>query len=85
MPRCKFLRVVSRNSLKISRRGSSFTAVETVNIDPFLSGVVTAGMCTLKDLHEDGLGMEFICDLNEILAVKYENEYRAYNAGKDKK
>ena len=41
-------------------------------------------MCTLKDLYEDGLGLEFICDLNEILSVKYENEYRAYQAAKEK-
>ena len=85
MPRCKFYRVVFRDSLKLPRRKSLFRSIETKNIPHFLAGPVMAGMCSLKDLYEDGLGLEFICDLNEMLSVKYENDYRAYEAGKNKK
>jgi len=42
------------------------------------------GGCTLDHVYRDGLGLEYFCDLNEILAVKYENEYRAMKAGENK-
>ena len=83
---CKFYRVVSRDSLKVSRRGTDFKPVETVNIPPFLAGPVMTGIggCTLDHIYRDGLGLEYFCDLNELLAVKYENEYRAMKAGENK-
>ena len=56
----------------------------TVNIPPFLSVPVMEGMCSYQDLYKEGLGLEFVCDLNEMLSVKFENEYRAIEAGKKK-
>jgi len=41
-------------------------------------------MCQLKDYYEPGRGLEYAYDLNEMLAVKYENEYRAYKASEKK-
>ena len=43
------------------------------------------GMCSYQDLYKDGLGLEFVCDLNEMLSVKFENEYRSIEAGKKNK
>ena len=41
---------------------------------------VAAGMIKINQLYEPGLGYDDILDLNEIMAVKSENEYRAMKA-----
>jgi len=38
----------------------------------------------MDHMYRDGLGLEYFSDLNELLAVKYENEYRAHKAAQDK-
>jgi len=38
------------------------------------------GGCTLGHVFQDGLGLEYFSDLNELLAVKCENDHRAQKA-----
>ena len=57
-----------------------------MNIDPFFASPIDAGLCSLTDLktlRQDGnplLSLAEVCDLNEILAVRYENERRAHKS-----
>jgi len=55
----------------------------TKNIDPIFSGVLKAGLIKIEQLYEKGLGLDDILDLNEILLVANENEFRAYNAARN--
>jgi len=50
-----------------------------------LAGPVLAGIggCTLDHVFQDGLGLEYFSDLNELLAVKCENDYRAMKSAQD--
>jgi hypothetical protein len=41
-----------------------------------------AGLVTIGQLYETGIGIDDIMDLNEILMVKNENEYRSTQAAK---
>jgi hypothetical protein len=59
--------------------------VETKNVPQFLAGPVQARLCDFSKVDEPGLGLDFFCDLNEILAVQYENEYRAHKAAEQKR
>ena len=43
----------------------------------FFSVPIDAGLCTYIDCR-DHLTLDEVADLNEILAVRYENERRAY-------
>lgn len=43
-----------------------------------------AGLVKIEQLYKPGLGFDDIMDLNEILIVKNENEYRSVEAGKEK-
>ena len=45
-----------------------------------MSGPVDAGLCSYPDIYR--LSMEDFCNMNEILAVKYENQRRADKAAK---
>jgi len=38
------------------------------------------GGATLDHVYRDGLGLEYFLDLNEILAVRCENDHRAQKA-----
>ena len=48
---------------------------------PIMAGV---GGVTLDHVYKDGLGFEYFLDLNEILAVKIENDRRAQKAAQEK-
>jgi hypothetical protein len=50
------------------------------NVPPIFYGIIAADLCKYSELFEKGRGLEFALDLNEILACKYENEYRAQKA-----
>jgi hypothetical protein len=43
------------------------------------------GLVNIDQLYKVGIGLDDILDLNELLAVKSENEHRAYKAQEKKK
>lgn len=44
-----------------------------------------SGLITIDQLYKKGIGFDDILDLNELLAVKNENEYRAMKAQENNK
>jgi hypothetical protein len=44
-----------------------------------------AGFAKWEDVYREDLGLEYFFDLNEIMAVKNENEHRAYESIKKDK
>lgn len=56
----------------------NFKPVQTINIPPVLAWPIMAGLCTYKDIYE--LSLEDFYNMNEILQVKHENEYRSHQA-----
>lgn len=56
----------------------------TKNIPPIFSGPISAGLVRIEQLYQPGIGFDDILDLNEIMMIKNENEYRSVEAGKKK-
>lgn len=81
----KFFRVFFRDRVSFPRRGPDFKAVETKNIDLVFAGPLLHKLVNISQLYKTGIGFDDILDLNELLAVKNENEYRANKAQESKK
>ncbi len=57
--------------------------MQTVNIAPFLSIPIDAGLCNFGDVHK--LDIDDFADMNEILMIRAENNRRAEVAAKAKR
>ncbi len=80
---CKFYRVFFRDAVSFPDRGQSFEAVELKNISPILAAPVVAHYIKYPDLYSNKIGFDDILDMNDILKVKAENEYRSAQAVKE--
>ena len=86
----KFSGVISRAKPPVRGGRGDYRPAHTVNIAPFFANPIDAGLCTLTDLKSRGddgeprLSIDDVCDLNEILLVRAENQWRANRAGEAK-
>lgn len=53
-------------------------------MSPIFVGPLDAGYIKYSELFQPGLGLDDILDMNEILMVKNENDFRAMEAAKKK-
>lgn len=75
----KFFAIITQKIPKINREQEiEFSSVNFENISPLLATPIINGLCQYKDIYELSLHDFYI--MNEILAVKNENEIRLQNA-----
>ena len=75
----KFFAILTRKIPKIANEQElDYRKVDYENIEEILAIPIANGMCQYKDIYELSLYDFFI--MNEILAIKSENEPRAYKA-----
>ena len=77
------VRVFFRDRVTFPRHGKDFKIAESRNIDSVFSSVLLNRLVSIDQLHKTGIGYDDILDLNELLLVKNENEYRSYQANKE--
>ena len=78
--RRQFYRLFARKKLKLGSPSPGFTAMTTVNLPPFISGPIDAGLCLYGDIKS--LDIDDFANMNEILAVRQENQRRSEKAAK---
>ena len=79
MPGSKFCGVLTRRRLQAQRPGLDFNPVYPLGIAPFFARVIDAGLCSYRDCR-DTLSLDEVCDLNEVLVARVENERRSDEA-----
>ena len=72
---CQFFGCFIRKDVKVSRQRLGFEPVEVQNFPAILMPPISAGLCDYEAVHR--LSLEDFFNMNELLAVKHENEYRA--------